>query len=166
MTSSNEQTPLDGGCPCNEIRYRLDQSPLIVHCCHCRSCQKESGSAFKLNAMIETKFVKLLSDTSPEIVPTPSDSGEGQYVHRCPSCKHAVWSNYGHSGDIIRFIKAGTLDEPERAPPNIHIYVRSKLPWVKLDDGIPCMQEFYDREKIWSKSSLERLDELKRSLSS
>lgn len=165
MTSPATWAPVEGGCPCNSIRYRLDQSPLVVHCCHCRSCQKESGSAFKINAMVETKFIVLLSAASPEIVPTPSDSGEGQQIHRCPTCKHAIWSNYGHSGDIIRFVKAGTLDEPARVPPDVHIYVRSKLPWIKLDDGTPCFEEFYDRGKVWPKSSLERMQELKKSLS-
>lgn len=166
MTSSKEWVPIEGACPCNKIRYCLERPPLIVHCCHCRSCQKESGSAFAVNVVVESKYVKLLSSESPELIFTPSDSGGGQQVHRCPSCQHAVWSNYGHSGDVIRFVKAGTLDEPARVPPNINIFVRSKLPWVKLDDSIPCMEEFYDREKVWSKASLERHEELVRSLSS
>lgn len=116
--------------------------------------------------MVETKFVNLLSAASPEIVPTPSDSGEGQLIHRCPTCKHAIWSNYGHSGDVIRFIKAGTLDDPGRVPPDVQIYVRSKFPWVKLADDVPSFEEYYDRKQVWPKSSLDRLEKLKQDLSS
>lgn len=164
MSTSANWTPIEGGCPCGTIRYRLEQSPLIVHCCHCRWCQRESGSAFAVNAMVETKFVKLLSAESPDKVWIPSESGAGQQVARCPSCRFGVWSNYGPSGDVVRMIKAGTLDEPWKINPDIQIYTATKLPWVKLDDSIPAMQEYYDREKVWSKSSLERRDALMKSL--
>lgn len=93
MASQEEWKPLEGGCPCSRIRYRLDRAPLIVHCCHCTWCQRETGSAFVLNVMLETKFVTLLSAESPEIVFTPSKSGDGQRVARCPSCQHAVVSH-------------------------------------------------------------------------
>ena len=154
MTGTGD-TFLDGGCTCGAVRYRMTTKPIIVHCCHCTWCQRESGAAFALNAMIEADRVVLLSG-SPEVVDTPSASGMGQKITRCPSCRVALWSNYGGSGDAIRFIRVGTLDEPERLPPDIHIYTASKQPWVILPPGTPAVAGFYEREEVWPEESLAR----------
>lgn len=164
MASENNWTPAEGGCPCKTVRYRLERSPLVVHCCHCRWCQKESGSAFALNVMIEAKYVTLTSPSEPTIVPTPSESGLGQKMARCPACQFVVWSNYGDSGEFVRFVRAGTLDDPSVAPPSVHIYTSTKQPWVKLDDSIPIKEEYYQREEIWSKASLDRRNEMIKAL--
>jgi hypothetical protein len=126
-----------------------------VHCCHCRWCQRETGSAFVLNALIESDCVELLQGT-PEAVLTPSNSGKGQMVARCPKCHVALWSNYGGLGDVLRFVRVGTLDEPDRLPPDIHIFTMSKQSWVRLDDGKPVMKEYYKSADYWPKESLER----------
>jgi hypothetical protein len=150
-----EFEPLEGGCTCRAIRYRMTSAPLFVHCCHCRWCQRETGSAFVLNAMIEANRVVLLSGT-PEVVNTPSNSGKGQRISRCPTCRIAVWSNYAGAGDAIRFVRVGTLDNPDRLPPDIHIFTSSKQPWVLLPEGTPAVPEFYDRTKYWPAESLAR----------
>lgn len=155
MASTKSPPPFEGGCPCRTVRYSLTQKPLIVHCCHCRWCQRESGSAFVLNAMIETPYVRSLAG-DPEVVHTPSASGVGQKIARCPRCRVAVWSNYGESGDVVRFVRVGTLDDPDALPPNIHIFTGSRQPWVRLGEEIPAVEEYYDREKYWPKESLER----------
>ncbi len=153
MTSRTET--FDGGCACGEVRYRLTSRPMFVHCCHCRWCQRESGGAFALNAMIEADRVVLLRG-APDLVPTPSESGKGQKFWRCPTCRVALWSNYAGSGDAVRFVRVGTLDEPDRLPPDIHIFTQSKQPWVVLPPATPAVPEFYDREKIWPQESLDR----------
>ena len=145
----------EGGCACGAVRYRMTSAPMFVHCCHCRWCQRESGAAFALNAMIETDRVVLLAGT-PEIVDTPSNSGKGQRFARCPSCQVALWSNYAGAGDKVRFVRVGTLDEPDRIPPDIHIFVASKQPWVTLSPDIPAVAEYYDRREYWPAESLER----------
>jgi hypothetical protein len=147
--------PLEGGCTCRAIRYRMTSAPLFVHCCHCRWCQRETGSAFVLNAMIEANRVVLLSGT-PDVVNTPSNSGKGQRISRCPTCRIAVWSNYAGAGEAIRFVRVGTLDNPDRLPPDIHIFTSSKQPWVVLPEGTPALPEFYDRKKYWPPESLAR----------
>jgi hypothetical protein len=147
--------PLDGHCICGAVRYRMMSRPLFVHCCHCRWCQRESGASFALNAMIEADRVELLAGT-PEIVNTPSNSGKGQKISRCPTCKVALWSNYAGSGDAVRFIRVGTLDQPDQLPPDIHIFTASKQPWVVLPVGVSVVEEYYDREKHWPAESLER----------
>ncbi len=155
MAETANSATFDGRCTCGAVRYRLLSKPLFVHCCHCRWCQRETGASFALNAMIEADRVELLSGV-PEIVPTPSNSGKGQRISRCPTCRIALWSNYAGAGDAIRFVRVGTLEEPDRLPPDIHIFTSSKQPWVKLDDGKPVVAEYYDRQKYWPAESLER----------
>ena len=146
---------LDGRCTCGAVRYRMTSRPLFVHCCHCRWCQRETGASFALNAMIEADRVLVLSGV-PEIVSTPSNSGRGQKISRCPTCRIALWSNYSGAGDAIRFVRVGTLDQPDRLPPDIHIFTGSKQPWVVLDGGAPAVTEYYDREKFWPAEKFSR----------
>jgi len=145
----------DGGCTCGFVRYRMAGAPLIVHCCHCRWCQRETGTAFAQNAMIEADRVEL-KQGEIDVVATPSLSGEGQKISRCPKCRIALWSNYAGSGDAIRFVRVGTLDQPDRFPPDIHIFTASKQPWVVLGAGVPTVPEYYEVSEVWSRSSLER----------
>ena len=150
----------DGGCACREVRYRMTSGPLFVHCCHCRWCQRESGAAFAVNAMIETSRVELLTG-EPEIVHTPSNSGRGQDIARCPTCRVALWSHYAGAGNRVAFIRVGTLDEPDRLPPDIHIFTASKQPWVVLAPHVPAVPEYYKASEIWSAASLERRERVR-----
>jgi hypothetical protein len=154
MTGANS-FPAEGGCDCQAVRYRMETEPLFVHCCHCRWCQRESGAAFALNAMIEADRVTNLR-VEPELVDTPSNSGTGQKIARCPSCRIAIWSNYAGAGPLVKFVRVGTLDDPDLLPPDIHIYTESKQPWVVLPAGTPAVPEYYDREKLWPPGSLAR----------
>jgi len=146
---------LEGRCTCGEVRYRLKAKPLFVHCCHCRWCQRETGSAFALNALIEAEAVETVAG-EPVGVTTPSESGKGQIIHRCPTCQVAVWSVYSGAGPDFRFIRVGTLDDPDACPPDIHIYTESKQPWVVLPQHVPAMAQYYRRSEHWPKESLAR----------
>ena len=155
-------TPLtrtEGGCDCRRIRYVLTERPLFVHACHCRWCQRESGTAFALNALIETERVKSLGD-APELVETPSASGKGQQIARCPHCRVAVWSHYGGAGPLLSFVRVGTLDNPDLFPPDIHIYTSTRQPWLKLDERVPVVPQYYKRQDYWPPASLQRWDVL------
>ena len=152
---SNET--FDGSCACGEIRYRMEDKPLVVHCCHCHWCQRETGASFALNAMIESDRVTVLTG-QPEKVDTPSNSGKGQTIWRCPSCKVALWSHYADAQDKLNFVRVGTLDEAGRLPPNMHIFTSSKQPWVVIPDGQPVFEDYYDKKKCWSEESLARLE--------
>jgi hypothetical protein len=142
------------------VRYRLTSGPIFVHCCHCRWCQRETGTAFALNAMIEADRVVLLAG-EPEVVPTPTLSGRGQKIARCPACRVALWSNYPGAGDAVRFVRVGTLDQPDRLPPDIHIYTASKQPWVMIPPGVPALPEYYSKGDHWPAASLARWKALK-----
>lgn len=152
---AQETVVLEGACTCGSVRYRMESAPLFVHCCHCRWCQRETGASFALNAMIEADRVVLLAG-EPEVVTIPTNSGKGQKISRCPKCRIALWSNYAGAGDAVRFVRVGTLNEPDRLPPDIHIFTSSKQPWVVLPPGTPALPEYYDRAKYWPESSLER----------
>src|SRR5271157_867613 len=110
---------LEGGCACGRLRYRLASPPMFVHCCHCHDCQRQTGSAFVLNALIETDRVDILSGET-EAVPVPTDSGRPHVIHRCRACKVAVWSHYG-GRDKLSFVRVGTLDDPSAVAPEVHI---------------------------------------------
>jgi hypothetical protein len=151
---------LSGGCTCRAVRYRMTRRPLIVHCCHCRWCQRETGSAFVLNALVEADCVEL-TGPAVDVVLTPSQSGKGQKISRCPSCRVALFSNYAAAGDTIRFVRVGTLDDPDALPPDVHIYTQSKVAWVTLPPGVPAWSEFYDPKQTWSEEARERRRALK-----
>ncbi|HJQ17951.1 MAG TPA: GFA family protein [Allosphingosinicella sp.] len=147
----------EGGCTCGAVRYRLLDTPMFVHCCHCAKCQTETGTAFVLNALIEADRVETLAGVpEPRLVPT--DSGRGQQIWRCPTCLVALWSNYRGTADVLRFVRIGTLDEPGALRPDVHIYTRSKLPWVQLPDAVPAFEAFYELDQLWPAESLARLN--------
>lgn len=152
-----DDTPvaMEGGCTCGAVRYRLSARPLFVHCCHCTWCQRESGSAFAVNAMIEASEVELLSGAVTQTT-LPSASGKGQVFSRCPACGVTLWSNYNGAGPSVHFIRVGTLDDPSSAPPDIHIYTSTKQPWVILPEGVPAVAEFYRLNDYWPAESLAR----------
>lgn len=153
-------TTHEGGCACGAVRYAMAGPPLIVHCCHCTWCQRESGSAFALNAYIEADRMTLTKG-APEMVMTPSASGKGQTFVRCPECRVALWSHYAGAGDAVAFVRVGTLDEPRRVPPDIHIYTSTKQPWVVIPEGARAVPEYYRRREVWPEASLARWRVLK-----
>lgn len=145
----------EGGCSCGSVRYRLASDPMFVHCCHCLNCQRQTGSAFVINLLIEPDRVELLSGEL-EAVDLPRDDGSVQRVFRCPECQIAIYSEYGRPE--VRFVRAGTLDDPSTVAPDVHIFTRSKLDWVGLPDSAAAFEVYYDRHELWPAASLERLD--------
>jgi len=146
---------MEGGCICGHVRYRLAGKPLIVHACHCSWCQRETGTAHALNALYEADRVEHLKG-EPELILTPSASGKGQRIARCPNCKVAIWSNYPQAGPAVRFVRVGTMDSPGEYPPDIHIFTSSKLPWVTFPDRARVVAEFYNLDEVWSDDAKER----------
>lgn len=145
---------MEGGCACGSIRYRLRSAPMFVNCCHCRDCQRQTGSAFVINAVIEADRVELLQGTL-EPVALPTSSGRPHDVYRCPACRTALWSDYGRRR-VLLFLRVGTLDDPAALPPDVHIFTRSKLPWVRLPETVPAVPVYYDMAALWPSESLAR----------
>jgi len=153
--TEHEELQFEGACTCGAVRYRMTGKPMFVHCCHCRWCQRETGSAFVINALIESDRLEVLKGRV-EPLHIPSPSGKGQDIVRCPECRIALWSYYSGLGDKISFVRVGTLNDPDRLPPDIHIYTSSKQPWVILPQGTPAVPEYYDRKEYWPEESLAR----------
>jgi hypothetical protein len=150
---------IEGGCGCGIVRFRLTYDPLFIHC-HCLSCQRQTGSAFVINLLIEEDRIELLAgELHP--VDVPRDDGSRQRIFRCPTCQVAVYSLYSRRG--VGFVRGGTLDDPSGVTPDVHIYTRSKLPWVSLPDSVPTFEAYYEPKALWPAGSLERLDAIKAS---
>ncbi len=145
----------EGGCACGAVRYRLASDPLFVHCCHCLNCQRQTGSAFVINLLIEAGRVELLAG-EPRAVDVPRDDESPQRIHRCPTCEVAVFSEYGRPE--VLFVRGGTLDEPREITPDVHIFTRSKVGWLVLPESAPAFEVYYDRKALWPGDSLERFD--------
>jgi len=154
MADDREPGTLDGGCSCGAVRYRMTSDPLFVHACHCLDCQRQTGSAFVLNALIETNRL-VLQAGEPRRYEMPTDSGRPHGIYRCVSCGVAVWSEYGGLA-ALRFVRVGTLDRPAALAPDVHIYTRSKQPWVALPADVPAFDGYYDSSKLWPAASLAR----------
>ena len=148
-----------GGCTCGAVRYRLSSEPLFVHCCHCLNCQRQTGSAFVINLLIEAERVEILA-AAPQPVEVPRDDGNVQQIFRCPRCQVAVFSEY--SGPGVWFVRAGTLDDPTQIAPDVHIYTRSKVGWVTLPEGTPAFEAYYDTDQLWPVERLRRLEAMRR----
>ena len=145
---------MEGGCSCGAVRYRLTTEPLFVHCCHCLNCQRQTGSAFVINVLIEADRVELLAG-EPRPVEVDRDDDAKQRIFRCPDCEIAVFSEYGRPE--VRFVRAGTLDDPSAVAPDVHIYTRSKVPWVTLPPSVPAFDVYYDSKTLWPPEKLGRL---------
>ena len=145
----------EGGCACGSVRYRLSSEPLFVHCCHCLNCQRQTGSAFVINLMIEAERVEIVSGV-PQPVEVPRDDGSAQWIFRCPSCQVAVFSEYGRHD--LRYVRAGTLDAPSDVAPDVHIFTKSKVGWVAIPESVAAFEIYYDRKTLWPAESLERFD--------
>ena len=145
----------EGGCACGALRYRLASPPMFIHCCHCLNCQRQTGSTFVINLLIEAHRLDVLTGT-PKPVDVPRDDGSAQRIFRCPTCRVAVFSQYGRPE--FRFVRAGTLDDPSGVEPDVHIYTRSKVGWVTIPDSVPAFEEYYETRELWPAASLERLD--------
>jgi hypothetical protein len=157
---TEDQFTLAGACACGAVAYRLESAPMFVHCCHCSWCQRESGSAFALNALIETDRVSLQRG-EVEVVETPTNSGKGQQVVRCARCHVALWSHYAGAGEKLAFVRVGTLNDPSGAPPDIHIFTSSKQPWVVIPEGVPAVPEYYPAKEYWPEESQRRFRAMK-----
>ena len=144
----------EGGCACGELRYRLAAEPLFVHCCHCLNCQRQTGSAFVINLLLEADRVEVLTGT-PVAVDVPRDDGSTQRIFRCPRCQVAVFSQY--TTPQLRFVRAGTLDDPVGVTPDVHIFTRSKVDWIALPPDAPAFDVYYDTKALWPAASYQRL---------
>ncbi len=154
-----DHTQHNGACTCGQVQFRMTTAPLVVHCCHCSWCQRESGASFALNALIESDRLEVLKGGLAR-VEIPSDSGKGQILVKCPECLVTLWSHYAGMGEQMSFVRVGTLDNPSALPPDVHIFTSTKQPWITLDDSTPVMAEYYKKANVWRPDAIERFKTL------
>jgi len=146
---------MDGRCSCGQVAYRLTAAPLVVHACHCSWCQRESGSAFALNGMIESRHIALRAG-EVQAVELPTASGKGQRISRCAACGVALWASYHGTGPLFSYVKMGTLDDTRAIAPDVHIFTSTKQDWLRLPDGVPAFEGFYRRSAVWRPEAYAR----------
>ena len=147
--------PAEGGCDCRAVRYRLGVAPLFVHCCHCRWCQREIGLGVRAQRD-DRGGPRHAAGGEPELVDTPSASGAGQQIARCPRCRVAVWSHYvgRRPGAEVRSRRHARRPRPAAARhPHLH-GVEAAL--GRAAAGVPAVPEYYDRKQHWPAASLAR----------
>jgi hypothetical protein len=147
---------LEGGCACRAVRYKLTASPLIVHACHCRDCQRLTGGPFVINIWIEKKFVET-GAVAPKSCRLAGGSGKPNEVFFCERCGTTLWSRYDIVPSECLFVRAGTLDDPAAVTPDVHIFTRSKLPWLELPETARAFPTIYKIDEVWPAESRERL---------
>lgn len=155
IMSSPKSDPITGHCACSAVQFKLRQAPMFVHCCHCLACQRETGSAFAVNALIETSAVEITAGTL-ETIRIPTASGKGQLRCQCDRCHTVLYSHYAGAGTAIAFVKVGTLEQPDRIQPDIHIYTATRQPWIRLPDDLPTSEAFYRFADHWPEDCLNR----------
>jgi hypothetical protein len=146
---------LTGGCACGAVRYQLAAPPMIVHACHCRDCHRITGSAFVINLWIERELVE--ASAAPKSFRLAGGTGKPHDVFFCGNCGTYLWSFYHAAPGDALFVRAGTLDQPEKVKPDVHIFTRSKLPWLQLPKDVRAFETFYKIDEIWPAESKERL---------
>ena len=147
-----------GTCNCGTVTFEVCQSFLYVHCCHCSWCQRETGSGFAINGLVETRHIKVLTG-APKQLDIQSNSGAGQSLVQCSNCQTTLWSHYSSAKEVIAFVRVGTLYDAATVDPDIHIYTSTKLPWVTLPDGANIVTEYYRRSAYWPSQSIQRYKE-------
>ena len=149
-----------GGCSCDQIRYELLAEPMFTHCCYCHLCQQITGSAFITNTLIEGANFKL---TSGKLAPFKgaSGSGRGHCIKRCPDCGDPIVSYFGDT-EYLAVCKAGSLDDPNLAPPEAHVFVDSKVDWLQIPDSTPSFKKFYNFKETWPAAAYLRLQKIRK----
>jgi len=128
-----------GGCRCGATRYELAVDSLTaIYCCHCTDCQRWAGSAFSEQAVVPEGAIHA---TGPVVEFTiRNESGALSHQRACGTCHNRLW-NTNSARPGIAVVRAGTLDHNRSIEPRLHIWVKSKQPWVTIADGVPCFEE-------------------------
>ena len=150
------ETVREGGCACGEVRYRFTGEPIMVHNCHCRLCQRQTGSTSVVNVFTESENVELLSGELTRHA-VPGGSGNLHTIFRCKTCGTAMWSQYPRLGSLMTGFRAGTLDDAGSVTPDVAIFTDFRMPWMTLPEGIPAFGEYYDFREVLSPESQQRL---------
>jgi hypothetical protein len=145
-----------GGCACGEVRYRAKGEPIFVNNCHCRLCQRQTGSTSVVNAFFESERVAVTQGELAEYT-LKAGSGGDHTIARCAKCGTALFSYYPRVGRLGTGIRVGSFDHPGAFTPTAVVFTESKMPWVALPEGIPAFEQYYNPKELFSPDSFARL---------
>ena len=145
-----------GGCGCGHVQYSVVGEPIFANNCHCRLCQRQTGSTSVVNAFFESERITLVQGELTEHVVT-AGSGGAHTICRCGQCGTALWSRYPRLGTLGSGLRVGTLDEPGSITPDAVIFTESAMPWVALPTDIPTFAQTYDFREVLAADKVARL---------
>ena len=139
-----------GGCQCGAIRYEITGPATVVYACHCRECQRQSGSAFAMALVVPAERFRLLEGV-PKSFARAGESGRIVTGWFCPECGTRLYHTPGQlSGNIN--VKPGTLDNTSDLAPTVHVWTKSAQKWVQLPPGI-ARHETQPADRSWLRPS-------------
>ncbi len=127
--------PFSGGCLCGAIRYESRAEPLFSINCHCRDCQRTTGTAYAPVLAVPRDALRI-SQGEPTYYTSQSDSGETVSRGFCPECGSGIFSKLSANPDIVG-LKAASLDDPSWFRPTVDIYTDSAQPWDVMNPDLP-----------------------------
>lgn len=125
-----------GGCLCGQVRYEVLGEPLAVVICHCKNCQKQSGSTFSINFIGQSDQINLQGNVATYV--DQNDSGDPVNRKFCASCGSPIFSEILSQGNLIA-LKVGTLDDTSDMEPQTQVWCVSKQNWLSLDTDMPTL---------------------------
>jgi hypothetical protein len=133
---------LSGGCACGAIRYECSVEPLASFNCHCRDCQRETGSAFASIIAVPRASVTLVQGR-PKYFGLTADSGFTTSRAFCGECGSPLFGQPNRRPDMLT-LRAGSLDDPSQFKPNQNIYTATAQPWDFMDPALPKFPKLPD----------------------
>jgi GNAT superfamily N-acetyltransferase len=155
---SRREVIWSGQCTCGDVTVSLDEPPLFVHACHCLDCQARSGSAFSLSGIIAARSMCLRGMNPDAVQLSPRTT-----LFQCERCHTPLYMS-STAFPATHVLKIGGLGSA--FPPQAHIWVKRKQPWVKLPQDVPAFAEGYSRDEVWSAESLRRMQQAEMSAGS
>ena len=149
---------LTGRCACGRVSYKIKEDPLFTYACHCKDCQRTTGSAFVVHLILAERDFEIEGDTRSATV--PSGSGAGCDLHYCAECGIYVWCRYLYHQVPVLAVRGGTLDDTNAVRPQAHIFTRNMQSWFRLPEGVPSFKNGIDRNEAWSADSLKKYNAL------
>jgi hypothetical protein len=124
----------EGGCHCGASRYHCTSEPELTFYCHCRDCQRTTGSPYSMELMVADDGFEIEGSLSSYVV--TGDSGKPVTRWFCSACGSGIYLESAADPGYV-FLKVGSLDDASWVKPDVHIYTAAKQPWTHISDGLP-----------------------------
>ena len=147
---------LTGRCICGQVKYKITEKPLFTQACHCTDCKIITGSSYVINTSVLDNTLII----EGEVASTELKAGSGatSKAYFCTKCGTYIYTDYASAVGRLT-VRTKTLNNSENFPPQVHIFIKDKDPWLKLTEDAICFEKMYDPKKTWPEESLKRYSE-------